>query len=72
MAEMAIFTSTHGAISAWTHTGNAASVPELSDSAVLLLFPIVGQSLAVPGELIRVLALHAELLPESRQSLLDS
>ena len=46
--------------------------PELADSTILLLLQIVGQSLAVPGELSQVLALHTELLPESRQGLLDN
>ena len=68
---MAVLPSTHGAISARTHTGSAASTPALSGEAVLLQLPIIGQSLAVLRELLQKPALHAKLLPESRQILLD-
>ena len=68
---MAVLPSTQGAISARTHTGSAASTPALSGEAVLLQLPIIGQSLAALRELLQKPALHAKLLPESRQILLD-
>ena len=68
---MAVLPGTHGAISARAHTGGAAAPPALSGEAVLLQIPIIGQSLAVLRELLQQPALHAKLLPESRQLLLD-
>ena len=68
---MSVLPSTHGGISARTHTGSAASTPVFSGEAVLLQLPIIGQSLAVLRELLQKPALHAKLLPESRQILLD-
>ena len=68
---MAVLPGTHGAISARAHTGSAAATPALSGEAALLQLPIIGQSLAVLRELLQQPALHAKLLPESRQILLD-
>ena len=68
---MAVLPGTHGAISARAHTGSAAATPALSGEAFLHQLPNIGQSFAVLRELLQQPALHAKLLPESRQTLFD-